>query len=140
MDFEYYWDLISSIFFIAIGGISVFLAYQGLSKTFKMKKNGIATNGKIVKVEEGYDEGKVFYPILEFKTLTGLIVQSKMDGRSNNNLELGQEVEVFYDSEMPNNFIVNTNFESKYRYYIVLITGIGMLSVGIYKYFSFING
>ena len=139
MGFEYYWDLIFSIFFIVIGGISVFLAYQGLNKTFKMKKNGIATTGKIVKIEEKYNDGKVFYPFLEFKTLTGLIVKSKMDGRSNNNLELGQEVEVYYNSEMPDDFIVNTNFESKYKYFLVLVPGIGMLGVGIYKYFNFIN-
>ena len=139
MGFEYYWDLIFSIFFIVIGGISVFLAYQGLNKTFKMKKNGIATTGKIVKIEEEYNDGKVFYPFLEFKTLTGLIVKSKMDGRSNNSLELGQEVEVYYNSEMPDDFIVNTNFESKYKYFLVLVPGIGMLGVGIYKYFNFIN-
>ena len=139
MGFEYYWDLIFSIFFIVIGGISVFLAYQGLNKTFKMKKNGIATTGKIVKIEEKYNDGKVFYPFLEFKTLTGLIVKSKMDGRSNNSLELGQEVEVYYNSEMPDDFIVNTNFESKYKYFLVLVPGIGMLGVGIYKYFNFIN-
>ncbi len=103
-----------------------------------MKKNGIATTGKIIDILEEYNDGKMYFPIVEFKTMNGVVIKKKLDGRSMCNLDKGQEVELFYDIDAPNELFVNIRFETKYKYYLFIIVGLGILGAGIYNYIKFI--
>ena len=136
---SYYFDLMMAIGFIVIGIVFTFLNVQNLRQNNYLQKNGIATTGKIVAIEEVEDEGILYRPILECRTFRNETIKEKLDGRNPNSLEIGQEVEVFYDAEIPTEFIINTDYEMKYKNYIFILVGIFFLIAGICKYLNFIN-
>ena len=136
--FQFNLSLILSILFILSGSSLLVMAFKEMRKNSNLRKNGIATTGKIIDVIEENNEGTMYFPILEFKTMNGVVIKKKLDGRSICNLDKGQEVELFYDIDTPNELIVNTRFETKYKYYLFIIVGLGILGAGTYNFFKFI--
>ena len=137
-NFQFNFNLILSILFIISGSSLLITAFRDIIKNSNLKKNGIATTGKIIDIIEEDNEGTMYFPIVEFKTMNGVFIKKKLDGRSICNLEKGQEVELFYDIDAPDELFVNTRFETKYKYYLLIIVGLGILGGGIYNFIKFI--
>jgi hypothetical protein len=134
-NFENYKDLIVSVLFIIIGITTLISAYFNKKKANRLKKNGLTTKGEVVGIGlySDSDNDDFYYPVVKFKTIDGLFIKDKSKTFFRDRLDIGQIVEIVYDNENPNNFVINGNFEEEQSYAITIVVGIGLLSTGVYK-------
>jgi Protein of unknown function (DUF3592) len=134
-----FFKLLEIIVPIIVGILLIYSGYYALQSFTSLKKNGITVIGKIVDIEAEDNEGILYYPIVEFKTLNGIIVKGKLDGRNPTRYKEMQEVKVYYDSEDPENFVVGVKYEHKFQIILFIAIGFGLLIWGLTQYLDFIN-
>jgi Protein of unknown function (DUF3592) len=139
MSLSDFFKLLEIIVPIVFGILLIYSGFEGLRNFTSLKKNGLTVIGKIVKIQEVEDEGIMYYPTVEFKTLDGITVEGKLDGRSHNRYKKLQEVKVYYDSEDPYNFVIGVKYEHKFQIILFIAIGFGLLIWGLTQYFDFIN-
>jgi Protein of unknown function (DUF3592) len=123
-------EIIGRFISIAMGFTVVVSALWNMRKTSFLKKNGFHTRGTIVKILTPDD---LDYPVVGFKTYTGEYIENKLRGRSPTSYKIGQEVEVFYNSENPKEFVVNSNAETIYIDCFLLLLGLVFVIGGLYS-------
>jgi Protein of unknown function (DUF3592) len=118
-----------SIFLII--GIAFGLSYYHfISKT-------ITTQGTVIDLEKGSsstDEGIiiVYYPIIKFNTLSGEpVVFTSQTGKNRAELTVGQQIQVLYNPQEPNNARVD-------QFSVELFLSVIFISIG--SIFAFIGG
>lgn len=134
-----FFDLLEIIVLIIVGLVLIYSGFEGLKNFTSLKKNGITVIGKIVKIQEKDDESIMYYPIVEFKTLDGITIEGKLDGRSHNRYKKMQEVKVYYDSEDPYNFVIGVKYEHKFQIILFIAIGFCFLVFGLAQYLDFLN-
>ena len=134
-----FFKLLEIIVPIVLGIILIYGGFEGLKNFTSLKKNGITVIGKIIKIQEVEDEGVMYYPIVEFKTINGITVEGKLDGRGYNRYKKLQEVKVYYDSDDPENFVVGVKYEHKIQIILFITIGFGLLIWGLARYLDFLN-
>jgi hypothetical protein len=139
MNISDFFKLLEIIVPIVVGILLIYSGFEGLKNFTSLKKNGITVIGKIVDIHEVEDEGTMYYPIVEFKTINGIIVKEKLDGRNPSFYKKMQDVKVYYDSEDPYNFVIGVKYEHKFQIILFIAIGFGLLIWGLTQYLDFIN-
>jgi len=96
--------IISSV--ITLVGILIFF------RNWKLSKNGIRVIAKITgnfhsAAEDSYDNGrhiKIFYPLIEFTTVKGVVIKGQLDNGSNVEKTIGSKIKIIYNSNNPDLF------------------------------------
>jgi hypothetical protein len=141
MSYDDIFKLFEIIALIVFGLVMIYNGYFSLKDFQSLEKHGVGVIGKIVhieKVEEEYNNF-MYYPIVEFKTLTNGIVKKKLDGRSTCFYKVMQNVKIFYDAANPDNFVLNEKDDSKIYIYLFYLVGFIAFICGFLDYLEFLN-
>jgi len=121
----------SLICFIAGAAFLLFYVIRR-SKRRKIQNQGTATKGRVVDIvlENQAGRGRCYYPIIRFTLADGEHVRYKYsDGSMPAAYKKGDEVTIYYQSNCPENFII----EGQHRTDILfLLLGLILIGGGIY--------
>ena len=106
----------TEIIIIIISSIVVFVGILIFIRNWKLSKKGTRTVATITgnfhsAAEDSYDNGrhtKVFYPLVEFTTEKGRVINGQLDAGSNVEKVIGKKIKIIYDSENPDSFKSNS--------------------------------
>ena len=119
-------------------GLGIFLLLIGVQK-FKrgkaIQKNGAKTIGKIIDLIEDYtSEGKQFFPVIEYNTLSGTITKKSKVSRVNP--KVNQEIEIIYLIDKPEEFIENDFYSETNIGIIGIANGVLLLITSAILFFN----
>uniref|UniRef100_UPI00404932AD DUF3592 domain-containing protein n=1 Tax=Flavobacterium sp. TaxID=239 RepID=UPI00404932AD len=132
--------------FFIIGLVVISVGVYGMIFIDLIKKRGKVTNGKIVSYQKD-DEG-FKTPIIEFTTRNGKLVRKvpttffsfKSSFSKHSNSALNENMQVLYDPNNPEKFLIKQNIETDYNAYIfIVIIGLAMAALAALSYLQMIN-
>ncbi len=130
----------AGIFMILLGGLALYLGFQGLSERWDLLERGEKARGKVVKIEylsrSKPSETPTFTPIVEWTAVDGRVLRGK--GRESSPREdsfrIGEAYDVYYDPGDPErrNYILKTGEKPSVGYaeYIPIVIGLIFLVAG----------
>ncbi len=135
--------------FIVIGIVLVYAGFYFYNDIQSVRKNGIKTEGVIVRYERRgnrtiseRENGMFVVPIVQFQTATGqvVVVEGKVDNTSvlQNLCETGEQVEIIYDPQNPEHAVINTFAELWFVPLLAWFIGVAFIIVPpftIWKYY-----
>ena len=131
----------AGIFMILLGGLALYLGFQGLSERWDLLERGEKARGKVVKIEylsrSKPSETPTFTPIVEWTAVDGRVLRGK--GRESSPREdsfrIGEAYDVYYDPGDPEgrNYIIPADAEPAPSLpdYVPLVIGFIFLPIGI---------
>lgn len=116
------------------GAFFLIISFKRYKQEKRLKNNGIKTTGTIVDVIERVDEGTSYYPVIEFKTITGKVV--KFEGVSSMDKPIiNDQIELLYNADNPQEAVEEDGAASKGGIYL----GIVLLILALLDLFSIIS-
>lgn len=112
--------------FISIGPVyAIIQAIFALKKKEKLLQSGYKVEGEIVELIEDDD---LFYPVISFVTITGKRISEKYreENFSKTKWKSGDKIEVYYDPQKPEKFIIITKM-LRWAPYIIIGSSIVFL-------------
>ncbi len=102
----------TEVIIVIISSIVVFIGIPVFIRNWKLSKTGIKTIATITgnfhaAAEDSYDNGrhtKTFYPLIEFTTVKGMVINGQLDSGSSIEKVIGKKIKIIYDSDNPDLF------------------------------------
>ena len=126
--------------FIAVVFIGALCSLSGWLMMRKMKRtaaNSSVATGKVVHVtfEIAITGPAVYYPVIEFTTESGTVIRKKYPvGDAQKRYEVGDELDVIYNKEDPEDFILKGNPAATFAV-LFFFLGIILIAFACAKYF-----
>lgn len=126
--------MLIGLFFTIIGAIVIFAGWLWQHSTRERLNTMISGTGTIVELIEVDRPGETpnYYPIIEFQTQTGEIIRFEgKTGVSENTYRVGQQVDILYDPQFPQDARIDSWFELWLPPLVVILLGSGALVAGL---------
>jgi len=132
-----------AIIFLIAGTGSALLAFKKYKDAQNFLKKALTAKGKVVKIKERLEERtdsegytttqKMYLPVIEFTTKDGqkITSMSQVSTANPNKWEIGQEIDILYDPENPNNAKINKKLNVYILPVIFIILAIIFLTIGL---------
>jgi len=124
--------------FVIIGIVLVYVGFYFNNKVERIRENGVRTEATIIRYERRGTtttqmKDMFVVPIVKFHTVPGeeIVAEGTVDNTSilQNLCKSGEQVEVIYDPQNPNNAVINTFAEIWFVPLLVWAIGIGFIFV-----------
>lgn len=131
-------DLISFLVVELLGLLAVLGGFTMMRSMRRTAGNSEACKAKVVEVhrEKSVAGSSLFFPVLEFKTYDNRVVRKKYPlGSAQENYREGDEVDVIYNRDNPEDFIIKGNAALSFAI-MLFFAGIILMAFGLAKYFG----
>jgi hypothetical protein len=116
-----------------VGIFFIFFSFVSIYRFLKLKGNGIIVNAVVKDIVQLGNDIYHYFPVFEYRTLTGeTIVKRSYIGGRKEDYQIGQFVEISYDQDHPETFLIWKGFEKYAKIIGSLIMGIAFFLWGYF--------